>query len=596
LSLYDRKAQRNSFVRAYIATARQSFAPYSLPYRFNWDAPIAFDPFDPAMTYFGGNVVFASRNRGQTWKPISPDLTRNDKSHQQAAGGPLALDNTGAESTSTLLDIEPSTRAQGEMWAGSDDGYVQLTRDGGLHWKNVTPPGVPIDGRAEVVSPSPLVSGTAYTVIDRHYLGDHTPYVFITHDWGAHWTSIASGLPQEEARAIRADTRNPHLVYLGLENSFWLSYDDGAHWRKPGLGLPTTASYDIRIQPRWNDLIVATHGRGLYILDDLAPIQQLPQAEAAGAMLFPPRTTYLYVLHSNDEGLYTRYAGKNPSPGATIAFYQKTPGTSEPAIEILDATGKVVRHLRGTTRVGERELPIVTNFAGINRVTWDLREDGPVRWEGAAKDAFKGPRTGVLVVPGTYTVRITLAGRTYSQPLRVDADPRNTFTAAQYQASYAFTKAHVEEYSQLNAALNRLDAYAASAGNDAKGAAGDLVTSLAAVRAKALELRGRLTADFTNDEDFIAHPGQLREDMAGLTGFGFGGGGSTPNAAQRQYASRVDAEFAAVMRDVATFERNDVARANAALKAAGKAPLATTGAKRADVVGGEATGEEGDRD
>jgi len=159
---------------------------------------------------------------------------------------------------------------------------VHVTRDGGKHWRNVSPPGVPADGRAEMVSPSPQVAGTAYAVIERHYLGDHTPYAFVTHDWGAHWTPIASGLPQQEARSIRADARNPHLVYLGLENSFWLSYDDGARWERPALGLPTTPSYDLRIQPRWNDLIVATHGRGLYILDDLTPIQELPRAEAAG--------------------------------------------------------------------------------------------------------------------------------------------------------------------------------------------------------------------------------------------------------------------------------------------------------------------------
>ena len=591
LTIYDRRTQRNRFIRAYLATAAQSFAPYALRYRFNWDSPIAFDPFDPATALFGANVVFASRDRGLTWRAISPDLTRNDKAHQQASGGPLALDNTGAESTSTLLDIEPSVRARVEIWTGSDDGVVQLTRDAGAHWSDVTPPGIPPDGRVEVIAPSPLAAGTAYAVIDRHYLGDHTPYVFVTRDWGAHWTAIAGGLPPEEARAVRPDTRDPHLVYLGLENSFWLSYDDGAHWRKPGLGLPTTASYDIRVQPRWNDLIVATHGRGLFILDDLTPLQQLPRAEAAGAALFAPRTAYLYAQHANDEGLYTRYAGKNPLPGATIAFYQTTPGAAAPELEILDAGGRLVRHLRGTTRVGGHDVPLVTNFVGINRVGWDLREDGPVRWEGAAKDEFKGPRTGVVVVPGSYTVRVTLGGKRFSQPLRVEADPRMRVPASEYGATYAFLKAHADEYSRLDAALNRLDAYAASAASAANGTSGDLATSLAAVRTNALALRGRFTADFTNDEDFIGRPGRIREDLQGLAGFGFGGG-SAPTAAQREYAARVDAALAAAFRDLAAFERGDVARADAALVAAGKKPLATSGAKRADVVGGEATGED----
>ncbi len=592
LTIYDRSAQRNTFVRAYVATAAQQFVPAGLPYRFNWDSPIAFDPFDPSTALFGGNVVFASRDRGRNWTPISPDLTRNDKAHEVAAGGPLALDNTGAETTGTILDIEPSAKTRGEIWVGTDDGLVQLTRDGGKHWRNVTPPGVPADGRAEMVSPSPLAAGSAYAVIDRHYVGDHTPYVFVTHDYGASWARIAEGLPQQEPRAIRADTRNPHLVYLGLENSFWLSYDDGAHWRKPGLGLPTVATYDIRVQPRWNDLIVATHGRAAFVLDDLTPLQQLPQAQAAGAMLFAPRPAYAFSRHANDQGLYTRYAGKNPPAGALISFYQTTPGASAPALEILDANGRVVRRIAGTTRVDEREIPLVTNDAGINRVVWDLREDGPVRWDGAAKDEYKGPRTGTAVVPGRYTVRIALGGRTFTAPLRVEADPRAHLTAADYRAAYAFSRQHLGEYSALDAALNRLDAYAASSAARAQGAAPALAATLRDVRAEALALRGRLTADFTNDEDSIARPGRLREDLQSLTGTGFFASGAPPNAAQREYAGRVDAAYAAVMRDVAAFERGDVARANAALRAAGKPALATSGAKRADVVGGEAPAED----
>lgn len=592
LTIYDRTTKRTTLVQPYLATGAQHFAPGSLKYRFNWDSPIAFDPFERSRTYFGGNVVFESNDRGRTWRPISGDLTRNDKSHQIAAGGPLALDNTGAESTSTILDIEPATTTRGTIWVGTDDGLVQLTRDGGAHWTNVTPPGVPIDGRAEMVAPSPLTPGVAYVTIDRHYLGDHAPYVFATRDWGAHWTPIAAGLPQQEARAIRPDTRNPHLVYLGLENSFWLSYDDGAHWTKPSLGLPTTASYDIRVQPHWNDLIVATHGRGLYILDDLTPLQQLPQAEAAGAMLFAPRTAYRYTLHSDDEGLYTRYAGKNPPNGASIAFYLKTPGANPPAIEILDASGKAIRHLRGTTRVNGHDVPIVTNFAGINRITWDLREDGPVRWDGAAREEYKGPRAGVAVVPGRYAVRIAIGGATLTQPLTVAADPRATQTAADYRAAYAFAKSHMTAFSALDAALNRLDAYAASAAARAKDAPA-LATQLGAVRTRALELRGRLTADFTNDKDSIGHPDRIREELEGLTGFGFGSGG-VPSAAVREYAGRVDAALAAAMRDVAAFERDDVASADAALRAAGKPALATSGAKRTDVVGGEATGDDAD--
>ncbi len=584
LFLYDRATQRNTFVQPWRARAIDDFQLDKAKYRFNWDAPVAFDPFDPATTWFGGNVVFATRDRGAHWSVISPDLTRNDKAHEQPAGGPLALDVSSAEFTGTLLDIEGSAKTRGEIWTGSDDGMVHVSRDGGKRWSNVTPPGVPPDGRAEMVAPSPIVAGTAYAVIDRHLLGDDAPYVFVTHDRGAHWQSIAAGLPADApARSVRPDARNPHLVYLGTETSFWLSYDDGAHWTKPQLGLPTTATYDMRVQPRWNDLIVATHGRALWILDDLTPLQQLPQAEAAGAMLFASRTAYLYSLHANDEGLYTRYAGKNPPAGATIAFYQRAPSVKPLEIDILNAHGRVIRHIRGTEKVGEREVPRVSNLAGINRVSWDLHEDGPVRWTGAAREQYRGPRTGVTVVPGTYSARIVLNGRTYTESFRVAADPRARYTAADYAAAHDFAEKHMAEFSRIDATLNRLDAYAASAAQRSAGAPPALASRLADVRTKALALRAELTADQTNDEDFIQRPGRIREDMQGL----FFVSGAPPTAAVLDYAGRVDGAFDAAMRAVGSFEAADVAQADAALRAAGKPALATSGAKRVDVVGGE---------
>jgi len=247
-----------------------------------------------------------------------------------------------------------------------------------------------------------------------------------------------------------------------------------------------------------------------------------------------------------------------------------------------------VRHLRGTTRINEREVPAITNFAGINRISWDLREDGPVRWSGAAKEEYRGPRVGVAVVPGTYRVRVALAGRSFTETVNVKPDPRAHFTAADYRAAYAFAKRHMDEYSRLNATLNRLDAYAASAAERGKGASGELATVLEGVRTKALALRGRLTADFANDEDFIQRPGRIREDMGGL----FFASGSPPSEATLDYAARVDSAFGAVMRDLAAFERGDVARANAALAAAGKPALSTSGAKRADVVGADSAGDD----
>ncbi len=255
LSVFDRTTLRRTSVTPYEGLSIEGFDPSKARYRFNWNSPIAFSPWDPGTTWFGGNVVFQTRDRGRTWTTISPDLTKNDKAHQQPSGGPITHDVSGAEYTDTILDIEPSPLRRGEIWAGTDDGVVQVTRDGGAHWRDVTPPSAP-DGRFENVAPSPLVAGTAYAVDDRHLVGDRAPHAYVTHDWGATWQAIDAGLPADQpARSIRPDARDPHLVYAGLERSMWASWDGGAHWRSLQLNLPPVPVYDIRVQPRWNDVL-----------------------------------------------------------------------------------------------------------------------------------------------------------------------------------------------------------------------------------------------------------------------------------------------------------------------------------------------------
>ncbi|MDQ2909130.1 MAG: hypothetical protein M3R44_07260, partial [Candidatus Eremiobacteraeota bacterium] len=388
------------------------------------------------------------------------------------------------------------------------------------------------------------------------------PYAFVTHDFGATWRAIDAGLPpNEEARAIRPDTVDPNLVYIGVENGIDASYDGGAHWRPFNLNMPPAAVYDIRVQPRANDLIVATHGRSVYIFDDLTAVQHLGAAQSAGTMLFAPRPAYEFSLHDNEEDPYTRYYGKNPPSGALLTYYQATPAAAPPDVLIYDTQHRLVRTITGERCVDQKPMPFVTNDAGLNRVVWDLRSDGPVRWNGAAREAYKGPRTGPLVVPGRYTVQMSLAGRTLRQLVDVRPDPRVAFTHTDYEAAHRFVAAEEAKFSAVDAALNRLDAVAASAQQHGLGTL--------AQRARAL--RGQLTADYQNDEDSIQRPGELRENLQALVGSRAGSG--PPTAATLDLAARIDADYRAQMRAVTAFFARDVAAADTTLRRSGSAPL-----------------------
>jgi hypothetical protein len=310
---------------------------------------------------------------------------------------------------------------------------------------------------------------------------------------------------------------------------------------------------DIREQPEFNDLAIATHGRDVWILDDLTAIQDLPAAQAAGAALFKPRTAYEYDMHSNDEGVYTRFTGENPPYGAIVSFYQRTPQAFAPSVEILDSRGHVIRHIKGAQKpkpgqgAEEERGPGagagVPNEAGINRVVWNFREDGPVQWNGAARQ-FRGPQVGALVVPGTYAARITLNGHIYTQRFQVKADPRTPYTQAQLVAAYKFSKKYLDVQGQINSILNAMDSqrkFLSTAKTDlSKGNNASLLAKVDAAQKAQDEIFHRFTANYQNDEDSIQYPGQLREDVP-RAGFG---GAQPPTPALLDYAKRFDRQYA----------------------------------------------------
>ncbi|MEO9170711.1 MAG: hypothetical protein ABI282_06900, partial [Candidatus Baltobacteraceae bacterium] len=426
--------------------------PKNLQYRFNWETPIAFDPLDASRAFTAGNVVFETRDRGYHWKPISPDLTRNVTSHQVVTGN-LTLDGTGAETSDTILALVPSPVARGQMWIGTDDGLVQLTRDNGAHWKNVTPAGIEPLGRFATISASARAPGVAYAVYDRHMVGDRSPYVFVTRDFGAHWTAISSGLPpDDQARSVLADPKTPGLLYLGLERSLMASWDDGATWQRISSNLPPASVRDIQLQPDTNDLVLATHGRGAYVLDDATPLQQFSAARAAGTYLFPVRDAiewnwFRYHGTSDD--------GNGPDYGATISYYLAQPAKTAPAAEILDAGGKVVRRFATHDEDG-KQVHDLDNVAGINRFTWDLTEENARLWTFAPKWNQGTLDSGAPAVPGRYTVRMHVDGRTFERAVIVRQDPRTHYTLSELANRHKRIQSLIDTFSLVDDALNTL--------------------------------------------------------------------------------------------------------------------------------------------
>jgi photosystem II stability/assembly factor-like uncharacterized protein len=562
------------FVQPYLQTSIESFYNAKARVRWNWETPIAFAPWNPHIAWVGGNMLFQSTDRGIHWKVLSPDLTRDVKAHQQPSGGPITHDVSGAEESDTILDIEGSKLHEGEIWVGTDDGYVQLTLDDGKRWRNVTPPDAPRYGRFASISPSPLVDGTAYAVCDGHYTGDNAPYVYVTRDFGAHWSAITKGLPPAEwARSIAADVKNPNIAYLGTEEGIWITFDRGATWQTFKNGLPTVSVHDIRMQPQFDDLAIATHGRSIYVMDDMTPVQQLQTAIAHGTYLFPVRVSYQYNQRQDDEGTYTGYAADNPPQGAIVDYYQSAAQKTPPKLEILNEHGHVIRTYQGTHEVDKKQKPYVPNETGLNRFVWNWTIQGPTKWLGAAKKSYQGPDDGPAVPPGTYAVRLTLGDHTYTRPLVVKPDPRTVYTQPQIVRAYEFAKRGEDMLSLVDGMLNNLDGVK-KALDDATAAAkkannADAQTKLDAIASARTDLFNQLTANYQNDEDSIERPGALREDVESLSFIS----GLQMTPAMENYFHRVDEELRSGVARYNNFVNTQLPALNAELKPLGIKPV-----------------------
>jgi photosystem II stability/assembly factor-like uncharacterized protein len=406
-------------------------------YRFQWTYPIIVSPHDGNTMYAAAQVLFRSTNGGQSWEAISPDLTRNDKAKQK--GGRLE------EYYSTVFTIAESRREKGVIWTGSDDGLVQVTRNGGRDWQNVTPPALQPYTRVNIIEASPHDPGTAYVAANRYQLDDFRPFIFKTTDYGRSWQTIASGIPERSfVRTVREDPTRRGLLFAGTETGVYYSLDGGARWESLQLNLPVVPITDLAIKN--GDLVAATQGRAFWVLDDITPLETMSDAvTTAAAHLFPPREAVR--TRRGGFGRGAAGVGQNPPGGAIITYSLNA--SQNVTIEILDARGTLVKSVSSTDRNGP------AGTAGLHRYTWDMRYPDAKGIEGGTFLAG-GNLRGPVAVPGTYQVRMRAGGQTLTQPLRILADPKGEAKSTDLQEQFDLLIAIRDKVSAVHDAVNEI--------------------------------------------------------------------------------------------------------------------------------------------
>ncbi len=512
--------------------------------RFNWNAPIHVSPTRDGTIYVGAQFLYRSRDRGDTWERISPDLTTNDprKQRQEESGG-LSIDNSSAENNCTIYTIGESPKDPQVVWVGTDDGNLQLTRDGGRTWTNMTKrlPGLVPATWISSVCPSPHDPATCFVTADGHMLGDMAPHVFVTRDFGATFTALADSNLRGYAHVVLQDVQNPRLLFLGTEMGLFCSLDAGAQWAQVHAGIPDVAVRDLAIQAREGDLVIATHGRGIYVVDDLTPVRALtPEVLGHDAALLPSRPSVL-VIPSEEQRFDgdTEYSGESPSESASITYYlKKRHLIGDLRVEVLDAQGKVLQRIDGTKR------------RGINRVHWAMRLKGP-KIPPAANlvpnfFAFVGPRAAA----GEYGVRLIRNRDTLLSSIRLVPDPRSTHTPEDRAAQVALVNRLYAMLGDLSYTVGTLkdagdQARARAAALGAKDALakrlGGWADRLDALRGTLVALReGRLTGEV-----------RLREELGDLYGKVNGYDGR-PTGSQEAAADRLARDLDRAKADAST--------------------------------------------
>jgi len=580
ITRFNRKTGQTRAVNPYPDNP-MGYATKDIAERFQWTFPIVYSATDPTALFVGSQHVWKTTNGGQTWTRISPDLTRHDPSTMGDSGGPITRDETGVETYATIFTIAPSPKDGNVIWTGSDDGYVQLTRDGGKTWKNVTPKELPDFARISLVEASPHRPGSAYVAANRYQHDDFAPYAFKTDDYGETWTKIVTGIaPRDFARAIREDTKRARLLYLGTEHGVYVSFDDGASWQSLRQNLPDAPVHDVKVEER--DLVIATHGRGFYVMDDISALRQWGAQTSTSSPLtvFKPQD----ALRGLDRTLSIDYRLDKPVEKITV--------------EILDGQGSVIRTYSGTRADTEKKPapptiedifnpkdPKPSTAAGLQRLAWDLRYNratdfpGLIMWDATTR--------GPIAPPGTYRVRVTAENDRAEQPFAIRREPHllADVTDADLQKEFELALQIRNKTSQANEAVlmvrgmrpqiaDRLGKLDSKTGPTAK-ALENLEKNLTAVEVKVYQVKNQ------SFEDPLNFPIMLNNRIASLQNV-VESADTRPTDQSYEIFNMLSTQLDEQMKKLDTTVQKDLPQVNQMLQRQKIAPIKAEPAKPAD--------------
>ena len=562
ITRYDHRTRQSRNIAVWPELA-SGWGAGSQKYRFQWTAPIALSPHDPTTLYITGNHAFRSTDEGDSWQVISPDLTRNDSSRLEASGGPITKDNTGAEYYGTIFAFAESPCQRGLFWAGSDDGLIHISRDDCQTWEQVTPPDLPEWALISIIEPSPFDPAVAYVAATCYKVDDFTPYLYKTQDYGKTWSKITSGIPENDfTRVVRADPVRAGLLFTGTETGVYVSFDDGTLWQPLQLNLPVVPIHDLAIKD--GDLVVATHGRAFWVLDDITPLREInEQALKSAIYLCTPRPTVRFMTlggfsHVPERGKYALQtgvtvltarreekpptgekvdrlldAGQNPPDGVIITYYLREQPEDELKLILLDAANREIESFSSTEvapdprkeaeaeRKDEKKLRI-SKVVGINRFVWNMRYAAPVK----VKKGFMGGEKGLvgpLAAPGTYQVRLVSGDQSCTVAFEIQKDPRVRATQSELEAQFALLMDIRDRLSETHEAVTTLrtlrwqieqwveHAQGHTAREIVIQSADAVKEKLAAIEEELIQVKARARHDTLN------HPAKLNAKLAALT-------------------------------------------------------------------------------